>query len=419
MIANNSHADGTGAVGDWTLELRPRDPILVRDARPFAADPGARAVTLDWPLPSTIAGALRTHIGNEIGAKWDQGGQDDVRKIGVAGPFLLRRNAAGQAQVYFPAPRDAVPYRNEAYEQELLRLRPLPQRAPVAGAGCDLWPGLRPVRVEREVKPAAGEAFWSRDELAAWLGDARSTTVPEDTRQKLPTDVRTHVAIAPETQTSREGALFSTEALAFDPRRGEDVELPAEAMLCRLSDVPAAWRRAPAFLPLGGERRQVELAEAPDAAVWPQPPPDLIRRLTGTKRLRLLLATPALFARSWADAASGAVPPGWLPEWIDVQTLQGTPPLWLGADWTLVSAVVGRRVPLSGWDLRHGRPKRTRYAVPAGSVYFFALDEPLTAVEARALWLYPVADRLYDRNNGFGLALPGIWEAWEKEEPQP
>lgn len=411
-----SAAHGHGAARRaWTLELRPRDPILVRDARPFSADPGARAVTLDWPPPATIAGALRTYVGNALDVDWNHGGADVVRDFEVQGPFLLRRDEEGGTRVFFPAPRDAVPYLDDANRAALLRLRPVARGALPAGAGSNLWPGLQPVRVEREVKPSSGAAFWSEADMAAWLGNAHFTDVPLDTCDRLPTDVRVHVAIEPETMTQVEGALFSTEALAFDPRGTATSDAPAEAMLCRLSS-PQAWSLAPAFLRIGGEGRQVELAPVTGDDLWPRPDPSLLQSLTGATRLRLLLATPALFARGWPAPPNAPSPPGWLPEWIDVQSLRGKPPRWSGPEWTLVSAAVGRRLPVSGWDTRTRRPKRTRYAVPAGSVYFFELPAPLTAEQARELWLFPVSDRAYDRRNGFGLALPGIWEWWQRKE---
>jgi CRISPR-associated protein Cmr3 len=237
--------------------------------------------------------------------------------------------------------------------------------------------------------------------------------------------VRTHVAIDPKTRTQIEGALFGTEALAFDPRLVGAAEAPVEAMLCALSGDLAGWQAARTFIPLGGEGRQAELAPAGDDVAWPRLPEALRERLTGSQRLRLQLVTPAIFANAWPESVDGpSPPPGWLPAWIDPATLSGKPPGWRGASWRLVSAVVGRRVAISGWDMtyrhprtgRRGRPKRTRYAVPAGSVYFFALYAPLTADEADALWLRAVADRAYDRRNGFGLALPGIWEAWQRKE---
>lgn len=406
--------------GTWTLELRPRDPILVRDARPFSADPGARAVTLDWPLPATIAGALRTHIGNAVGVDWStESGRALVRQMAVEGPFLLRRGDDGRREINFPAPRDAVLYRDDDNKPQVLRLRPMERGALPAGAGSDLWPGLQPVRLEQEVKPTSEAVFWSASDIAAWLGDARSTTPPGHTYGRLATDVRTHVAIQPETLTSVEGALFSTEALAFDPRGVEGNDAPNEAMICRVAGAPPEWLPARTFLRIGGEGRQVEMAPVAEDEAWPQIPANLLGQLTGATRVRLLLVTPAVFARKWPAETNAQAPPGWLPEWLHQDTLQGKPAHWPGQDWTLESAVVGRRLPLSGWDTRTRQAKSTRYAVPAGSVFFFTLRAPLTKSEAASLWLRSISDRLYERRRGFGLALPGVWEPWERPKEGP
>jgi len=37
--------------------IEPRDPLIVRDGRPFTNSPGARAKSLPFPLPQTLAGA--------------------------------------------------------------------------------------------------------------------------------------------------------------------------------------------------------------------------------------------------------------------------------------------------------------------------------------------------------------------------
>ncbi len=48
--------------------------------------------------------------------------------------------------------------------------------------------------------------------------------------------------------------------------------------------------------------------------------------------------------------------------------------------------------------------------MPAGSVLFFEASRPLTLDEVRLLWLLPISDGARNRRDGFGLALPGVWE---------
>src|SRR5436853_755991 len=77
----------------WILE--PRDPLLVRDGRPFGTDPGAQASTLPFPFPSTIAGGIRARAGlNEAGVfkytKDDVEALNRLKQLRVRGPLLVR-----------------------------------------------------------------------------------------------------------------------------------------------------------------------------------------------------------------------------------------------------------------------------------------------------------------------------------------
>jgi CRISPR-associated protein Cmr3 len=121
-------------------------------------------------------------------------------------------------------------------------------------------------------------------------------------------------------------------------------------------------------IPFGGQGRHVTLAEVPPFA-WPcaaQPSPrdgDVA-----------VLTTPGLFAE------------GWLPRSLASE---------------IVAAFVPSPLPVSGWDVARGGPRRTRFAAPAGAVYFTkpglpAIDEPLS-------------DEEDDREQGWGLALKGAW----------
>lgn len=419
-----------------TLLLQPRDPIIVRDARPFSADPGARAETLAWPLPRTLAGALRAHAGRALDWAFDNPSatvRNEASKlafrVAVAGPLLLgRRSPDAGWTIYVPAPRDAVPYlgdqagATEAARHRLLCLRPWENLAP--GAGC-VWPEkipdtFQPLHVEDDIKPAGATEFWSLAEAHAWLlarslADWRVDPAlgqwPSDTVARIPRETRVHVKIDAKSGTADEGYLFATEALAFRPRpmsvpaeddRGAGGNEPETAMLCRVT-MPddLTWPPAPALIPFGGERRLAALAAPPASEVtWPEAPAAMIEALTGAKRLRLQLVTPAFF--------NGG---GWRPDWLTEEPLTGVPPGISGLRLKLVAAAVGRRIAVSGWSLQYRRERATRYAVPAGSVLFFTVerDKGLTEDEVHALWLGSLCQDRQDRNDGFGLALPGLW----------
>ena len=400
--------------GFTDLLLRPRDPILLRDGRPFSAEPGARARTLPWPLPHTLAGALRTHVGNAQGFDWGGDGPEKARGLHLRGPLLATQDIGGVWQILIPAPRDGVFFRDpdEKDPQKkavlgqthtngkpgVICLRPLPELPSGAGT-LALSEGLCPLEVTDDRKPEPAPPFWTLSRSVDWLALPNHAEFTPDGAGALPTETRTFVQIDPATQTGQTGRLYSADLLCFaDFAAGKT---PAQALLCRLmgaEGLPAEAR----FLPLGGERRLATVAPA-EGVAWPEAHafPALTAALTGKKKLRLQLVTPALFVGGWK--------PGWLKEGAD--GLTGEVPSVLGLRLTLAGAAIGRPAPVSGWDLQKRRPKLLRYAAPAGSVYFFEVEggPGLTAAQAEALFLRPINDKPEDDADGFGLALPGVW----------
>ena len=88
----------------------------------------------------------------------------------------------------------------------------------------------------------------------------------------------------------------------------------------------------------------------------------------------------------------------------------------------VVAAVVGRPVAVSGWNLKEGKPKPSRRAVPAGSVYFVRFPEAWGEGEVRdwagKVWFQNLSEEEQDRRDGFGLAALGLWDGklrrWEE-----
>lgn len=436
-----------------TLLIRPRDPLVLRDARPFSADPGARAISLPWPLPRTVAGTMRTLIGNGAGLDWDK--REDRsqarRETSSHGPLMVGQDEAdGKWHAYVPAPRDVVFYREENDKttsvDESKELHPMILRPDslANGEGCDMptraanaaeqtrgfelafeHTRLRPLEVSKDVKPEQDVPVWWRlTDVAEWLNTI--AIAPPDSLFRvnsegktmlrglgaLPSDTRVHVSIDPGTQTNVEGALFTTESRAFRDAPVQESKSnpanPALAMLCKV-ETSLPWRPMPALVPLGGERRISSIAESKDAQ-WPEVVYPKLADFEEADGLRLFLVTPALFRY------------GWLPAWMADGTICGLKGEKSGV--ALVGAAIERRIPVSGWRMgergHSGKqpeagPRRTQYAVPAGGVYFFKFNDGLersqTKLETiwKKLWLKPVSDHGVDRDEGFGLVLPGLW----------
>ncbi|MCL6527932.1 MAG: type III-B CRISPR module-associated protein Cmr3 [Thermaceae bacterium] len=372
------------------LEIHALSPLLFRDGRPFSAADGTEtaARSLNLPLPSTVAGFVRTQVGLAEGKGFSQEQLQNLHGLQVCGPLLALGN-----QVLLPAPRDAMVYRGADGSPHVMKLLPF---SPPDGAGCDLPKGLLPLQVTQDVKPESGYNFWTARDMERWLLD--ETLVPENI-SGLPTETRVHVGMDREKGKAQEGQLFSVAYRPLEMGSGPD-DYQTASLRVRLS-LPNGQTPAPTGH-LGGERRPVAVEVKPGLSdYWFDCPESIKKRfaeLGKGARVRLVLATPALFEHGWK--------PGWI-EKSDTGELH-LPRGLARVRLKLVSAAVGRREPVSGWNLRQNQPKRVRWMAPAGSVYFFEVEDgnPADLLES---WLRPISDNEQDRKDGFGLALWGVW----------
>ncbi len=394
------------------LIIEPRDPLIVRDGKSFDASPGARAVSLPFPLPATIAGAVRNRAGTWTGDKTQDAAQAAiVLQRHVHGPLLAQLDAAGSVDEWFaPAPADATFLRraNDEQHADLFQLTPRAfdtgvMARPVEGAA------LLPVQIGSGAKEKAypgAPMFWSWNKLRAWLlapADMPQVVAADFGLRALAEDSRVHVGINATSQTADDGALFVTRGREFsyaEPKArsqattsdGADSEPRVRlsdvrrlALLVRTSEpLPAGVG------PLGGERRLS--AWRTTDTTFAQPDAAIIAQLAETGRCRVLLLTPAHFA-------AGFRPHRLLSTQHDV-----TP--------QLRAAAVGRPTAVSGWDMLANSARPGRRLAPAGSVYWLELDGDAAARRAwaAAIWMQTVSDGDQERRDGFGLAVLGTWE---------
>jgi CRISPR-associated protein Cmr3 len=375
------------------LYISPRDPLIARDGRPFGSGQSNRMRCLDWFYPSVLAGSLRTMVGKSLGYQFDTDQVALLKNIEVAGPLPCRDN-----RLYAPAPLDCVIQRDP---DRAIALRPAPLKD---GEGTDLpEPGLQPCQmptnVEEGFKPGTGPPFWRMDRIADWLADTdgRSCAVPP----RVPLDVgntdyldpvrdqRVHVALDAATGAAREHMLFMSEGIVLPDGVGISARVKApDGNAQALSGLDALHS-------FGGERRTARFQVTDHSQIWSCP--EKVRQaLKGGNLVRMILATPAVFAGGWK--------PGWLDE-----HLEGSPP-GCRLRLRLMGACVDRWRPVSGWSLEPPRgPKAIRRLAPAGSVYFFEVADGEAADSLASLWLESVCDEEQARRDGFGLTLWGVW----------
>ncbi|RMH48272.1 MAG: CRISPR-associated protein Cmr3 [Gammaproteobacteria bacterium] len=379
--------------------IQPRDPLIFRDGRPFTADPGARATTLPFPFPSTLAGAVRTLSGTDPSSgKFDESMVETLLQHTIRGPLLISLNAEdGVAEFYPPAPADALLLKDKNDKAAALRLWLRPVKPP-QGTQTDLKEPqhiLAPRRPRNEKVFPQAPGFWRWKEFEAWLlhplDEHHIANVKTWGLPALPQEYRTHVRITPDSQTADPGGLFVTSGLEFTyiPASDDEAQSLAKAIEFGLMIDTDAGISSATWGFLGGERRIAGWQSV--NTQFPLCPDEIRKRIVAEKHCRLILLTPAIFKD------------GYRPTWLLHQA---------GVQAEVLAAAVHRYQAVSGWDYQAHKPKATRRLAPAGSVYYLRLDGSSEAIGdfVDAVWMQNVSDELQDRRDGFGLAVLGTWD---------
>lgn len=389
----------------WLLE--PRDPVIFRDGRPFDANPGARAKSLAFPLPATMAGATRTRAGQDSTGRFN----GDIRELlskRVRGPLLVQLDQTGQiCDWLLPTPADALLLKHEPFDEKRASIVPLtPFHTPI-GAETNLPKNLALVAPVQEVKqkphPKA-PAFWRWQSYQDWLVSPRkhANVLLADWGHAGPArESRMHVSIDAKAQTAQDGALFQTSGLEFisAPIGEKDGSIPLSAIrtLGLVVETDADVKEGLGFL--GGERRMAHWLTCSEQL--PTCPLAAREAVSASKHCRLILATPAIFDQ------------GLMP---DANKLAR-----FGVTVTVQAVTNSRYQSVSGWDYASNEPKATRRLAPAGSVYFLTLDGDKETIDKfiDRIWLQAVSDDEQACRDGFGLALIGAWDGALKSWNSP
>ncbi len=405
----------------WLIE--PRDPLIVRDGRPFSADiAGVRATSLDFPFPSTTTGGVRTRQGLGKGGNFDATLIAELKLLEVRGPLLVELNDKGEvAEWLMPAPTDALwcnaepnaDKRIPSNRAKLIQLAPLEVPANAVTNLPD--DGLCPVGTwQKSGKPFdKPPRYWTSAKFKDWLTDPPAAqscdemAIAKYGHDGPPKDTRTHVAIEPGTQTASDGALYQTRGLEFT-QQADAPKVGGQRLA--LAVWTTADKLTPALIPFSGERRlthwresdksiEAEFVDCKKAVIE-----KIKQSIDGDRYFcRLVLLTPAHFTD------------GYRSDWL----LKAQPDFTV----TLKGVAINRAQVVSGWDFdrtkhKHGQPKATKRLAPAGSVYFLELKGTDQQVEdwCEQVWLRCVSDDPQDNHDGFGLALLGAWSGKPEEQ---
>lgn len=412
---------GVGGIAVW-LRLEPLDVLMFRDSRPFTGGESHRARSVFPPSPLTFQGAIRSVLLGQALSRAGKtfadyrnlcvygDGDEMIRRICAelgtgskpgrltfTGPFLAR---VGEG-LLFPVPRDLIA-RPEA-EGRKLRGRRVSTGEEHGGSVSEPFvPGTK----DGQERVCILEGQEGRLPAGTWLsgGDLASYLRGEmvDERARAPIfhrELRAGIALDPDRRTVAAGMLYVAEYIRLEGDLGFLCEVKIHGEDGVGEDLLSPLR-TPGVLQLGGEARACRyqaVAEDPLKVVRSVWTADASTASSG-QLLKLYLATPAIFRN------------GWLPDFINPATLEGTVGTCGQVRLKLVAGAVGKPLSIGGWDLILRRPRPLVRAVPPGSVYFFQLLKG--SVQAVTELFHGTSTM-----QGLGGAAPGS-EAESLGEPQ-
>jgi len=339
------------------LLLNPNDVLLFRESKPFGIDYHLARTTL--PLPQTIAGALRSAIYLKDNSKADKIGLgEEEPKFEIVGTFFYKRN--GEIELLAECPKDVTS------DFSLVKPHSLEKLGVEIFQGSDVH--FRPL-----------DAFIRMSSIARYLNGEVERDDFVERSEVFVKERRVGISLE-EGKVARERHFYTAELL----RIRDDCGL-AVWVQDNLSELNSGE-----IIRLGGEGRFVRLDRISEPKFlsdlqshWEE----IRKRINKAGRLKLYLATPAIFENG---AYTSKPDINGLVEKLGNVRIKNI--YWL----------TGKPLVFSGWDYATKKPKATRYAIPAGSVYFVEFDGKLD-IDKPYIKLGKLT-RL-----GYGLCFVGVW----------
>ncbi|WFE68510.1 type III-B CRISPR module-associated Cmr3 family protein [Thiomicrospira sp. R3] len=316
------------------------------------------------PSPRTLIGALRAAVGEAHQVDWKayrEGQQPQIaEKIGAPNEALppntqfsgvaIRRNGQG----YYPMPLNwlAIPaQQGQPKGYQLYKL--LPDTSPIH---CDLGhvclPAV-PKDAEKGAKPLEhtyiSSKAWAQLQTCLQTSAFIAETECLKRDDLFKSEPRLGIARNNKTRKTEDGQLYQTKHLRLAQGISLEIDSQGWAVESHLNTVM-----------LGGEGRLAQLTQHHTEIAQPITLPNQ------AKGLILTLTSPAHFQQ------------GWIPDGFS-QTERNGQTLWQGqingVELTLICAVIGKAHREGGWNLAQHQSRGVESLVPAGSAYYFEVNQ--------------------------------------------
>ncbi len=344
------------------IKIEPLDTLFFRDGKPFMMGDDSWANGVFPPYPSVIYGALRSAYFSEHITELKNActANDPTRNLKIKGIYLLDLEAN---KVYLPLPNDCVQRKNAKESTHLLSLNKIN-----INSSCT----AQYVLISDKEVESVSDGLISLDSFKTYLQCESKTFDFIRIGDKMKLEPKVGIGINRLTGTADESKLYTVSM-----RRMEDLALLIDF---EGIDIPQSG-----LMKLGGEGKAASY-QVDDANIDVLP-----YNFKYNKTIfKLNLSTPAILKK------------GWLPAWIDEKNLTGE---YNGLKVKLQTASIGKPLYIGGFDMKAGKPKPMRKAVPSGSIYYFEILNG--DIEMAIEYFHQKAVSDFYPEQGFGIAYVG------------
>ncbi|MDI6861171.1 MAG: type III-B CRISPR module-associated protein Cmr3 [Caldisericia bacterium] len=361
-------------------KIIPNDTLFFRSGIPFTMGAESWTEIIFPPNPTTLYGAIRTWLIFEKGSlkdfkegrfKEELGTTETKGSLKIKGSILLK------GELLFPSPLDLLK-KKENKRNDILKSLTFSERPDIFISdyqmdGILVWKGMEHIK--------EAEGYITAIYLSDYLLGKKGLRLTEKDELYI---VESKIGIARNriTKTTVKGHLYHVPMIRLkDEKLKGDVAIAV--WIEGVEDVPESG-----IIQLGGEGKTAKIEKMES---------DLLQEIKGislsfnNRLFKIYLATPAIFEK------------GYLPSWIDENTLQGE---HKGIKLKLVGCVIGKYKLIGGWDMAENKPKPMRRAVPAGSVYYFQILDDSDVQKVKDVFHFKNISDIYPEE-GYGLTFIG------------
>jgi len=357
----------------------PIDTWFFREARPYDSIGGTQLSSIFPPSARTVAGAVRTLIGENTEVDWNDFHQNenhhlrkeigDSKQLGqlkLVGPYLLNDN-----QRLYPVPlillEAHVKKKSEVKKNTNTRIKLKSKNTSTQKQFVRLHPGYKPVNCDlghvylpeitalknKVIENAKTiENVWLTAENLQYILEGEIPHDVEYLSKLVDTENRLGIALNKKTRSVEEHQLYQSQHIRIRYYVNLQVGVTVSGIDETLHPKETGQIR------FGGDGRLADVTISTSLPTQLKSP-----NLTKAKNgIFLTLLTPANLGKSWLP-----------PNFTETDDEKGAK-IWNGSikgvELTIVCAVLGKSIRDGGWDLANNQPRQVISLVPAGSVWF-------------------------------------------------